>query len=212
MRDHPPLDDILIDAVHTITANWHTCMPGRVVSYDAASRTASVQPLIRAKDWQTGETFERPTVPRVPVMFPGGAGALIVWELAAGDEVLLMFASRDLSTWRSSSSGEQAEPAIERRFSLSDAICLAGFQRSSQPPAVEIRLTDDGRVRIGSPAVDLIAAVSDALGAIAGTAPWVVTGTSVSGGAVTGTAVVDPAMAATLQALKTLLDTLKVSG
>lgn len=202
MADPLDIEELLIDAVLSTSADWHTGMPGRIESYDAATRTASVLPLLRAKDWETGDTFARPVIPSVPVMFPCGGGARIVWEPVPGDEVWLMFASRDLGPWRGGGAGAEAEPRTQRRFALGDAVCYAGFDRSGLPASVEIRLTSDGKVRIGSPAVDVISTLSDVLQELIAAPTWTVPGTS---------GVASPALVAQLGILKGLLDTLKVS-
>lgn len=154
--DRPSIDEAIGAIVSARTAEWHTCLPGVVQAFDAGSGRASVAPAVGRRG-KGGKVSELPVLTGVPVLWPGGAGAEIRWELAQGDEVLLVFASADTSAWRSGTG--RVEAASSRRFALSDAMCLPLRRPSSTPPAISIVLGADGTVRIGSGDTDLVAAV-----------------------------------------------------
>ena len=89
-----------------------------------------------------------PILPDVPVVFPGGGGFALTFPVAAGDECLVVFASRCIDAWWQS--GGVGEPMEPRMHDLSDGFALVGVR--SQPhrlsPAVHTGNTqlraDDG--------------------------------------------------------------------
>ncbi|WP_432824076.1 Gp138 family membrane-puncturing spike protein [Stenotrophomonas indicatrix] len=62
--------------IATELAEVHTCVPGKIVSYDG--RSAVVQPAI-SKDLASGESLAAPQIVNVPICWPcgdaGGGGA-----------------------------------------------------------------------------------------------------------------------------------------
>jgi hypothetical protein len=83
------------------------------------------------------------------------------WPLAQGDQVWLLFGSRDISGWKSG--GEASAPRSQRRAGLSDAVALAGFAPSTGDPLIELVITPEGKVRFGSPAVDIVSILKQTL-------------------------------------------------
>ena len=96
--DDPRDADFVRDAIRDALVKLQTALPGLIVSYDAATRRADVQPSfkIRAK---SGELVRAPQIIGVPVVFPGAAAGGLTWALEAGDEVLLICAQRRLALW-----------------------------------------------------------------------------------------------------------------
>lgn len=145
--------------IATELAEVHTCVPGKIVSYDG--RSAVVQPAI-SKDLASGESLAAPQIVNVPICWPcgdaGGGEALISVPLKAGDAVLLHFSERALENWLSGNDGSPGDP---RMFDLSDAfatpVCRPGFQQAdTQNLSVEyanasIKITPSGEVRIDAP-------------------------------------------------------------
>jgi hypothetical protein len=140
-------------------AMW-TALPGIINSFDPAKMTVVVQPAVQAlvqdplgnKAWQN-----LPLCLDVPVVYPGGGGCTVTFPLAAGDECLVVFASRCIDAWwYSGGVGVQAEL---RMHDLSDGFCIPGPR--SQPrtltgiseSALQIR-ADDGSayVEVGTSA------------------------------------------------------------
>jgi len=78
-----------------------TCMPGVVVSFDTASGRSVVQPALDMVR-QDGSQVARSLLADVPVVFPGARGHGIVYQLEAGDHVLLFWSSRGLDAWKRS--------------------------------------------------------------------------------------------------------------
>lgn len=100
-------------------AEVHTCLPGKIVSYDG--KHATVQPTLD-KQLANGQTLAAPQIVKVPVCwFAADAGkALITVPLKPGDNVLLHFSERALETWLG---GSDQAPDDPRMFDLSD--CFA---------------------------------------------------------------------------------------
>ena len=71
----------------------------------------------------------------MPVVFPGGGGFALTFPVAAGDECLVVFASRCIDAWWQS--GGVGEPMEPRMHDLSDGFALIGVR--SQPAHVSRR-------------------------------------------------------------------------
>ncbi|MCH9837472.1 hypothetical protein K0U83_17545 [bacterium] len=105
----------------------HTALPGRVRSYDAATQTADVEPMIKRGVPTGGEEDEvaleaLPVLPSVPVLFPSGGQCFVTFPLAVGDPVLLVFSERDTSHYRAT--GAVADPGVPTMHGLSGAVAI----------------------------------------------------------------------------------------
>lgn len=122
------LNDQLQDAIEAVVSNVlsgvHTCLPGRIESYDESEQKANVQPLIK-KRYADGELVNLPIIVNVPVIFMRGGGALFSFPISVGDGVLLFFAERNIDLWLTK--GGVVEPPDRRKFDLSDCIALPGL-------------------------------------------------------------------------------------
>lgn len=128
--------------------------PGIVVSFDASSCTAVIQPAVgglkREQDGTTTPTT-LPVITDVPVVFPRGGFGVITFPVAAGDEVLLVFSCRPIDAWWQS--GGVQRPGFSRMHSLSDAFAVIGPASKPSVPAsistdsVEMR-SHDGAVKV----------------------------------------------------------------
>jgi len=101
-----------------ILASLHVCCPGTVVSYDADTQTATVQPGLIASG------LTAPELASVPVLLPSGST-----DPSEGDPCLLIFA--DFCTDAFLSSGSPATPPVVRSHDWSDAFALVGLKISS---------------------------------------------------------------------------------
>lgn len=131
-----------------------TALPGIVQAFDAARVTAEVQIAILGEIQRPDGTVERVPLPLLvdcPVVFPRGGGCTLTFPVRAGDECLVVFASRCIDAWWQQGG---IQPAMEPRMhDLSDGFVLVGPQ--SQPAkigaistsAVQLR-SDDGAALI----------------------------------------------------------------
>lgn len=106
-----------------------TALPGAIVSFDAEAVTAVVQPgiagVVSTQDGKT-KSVNMPVLVDVPVVFPRGGGCTLTFPVAAGDECLIVFASRAIDGW--AQSGGVQTPSDSRKHALSDAIVILGPQ------------------------------------------------------------------------------------
>lgn len=166
--DTPSMEELHIESARAATAKVHTCLPGIVVSYDATTQSATVQPAVRGKYRApgTGElvSYQMPVIANVPVAFPSAAGISITWPLAAGDPVTLVFAERSIDEWKTVG-GNDATARDVRRHDLSDAIAIPGGRPFSDAvPAGGIDATAlvmrADLIKLGSSAASVFVALS----------------------------------------------------
>ena len=124
----------------------HTCLPGKIVSWDGA--LAVVRPAMPIS-LSSGDTLAAPQIVSVPVCFPTGMGgsAMISVPLQAGDDVLLHFSEDALENWLS---GSDEAPTDPRRFDLSDC-----FASPMVRPGVGVADTANLRLICGSASMTL---------------------------------------------------------
>jgi hypothetical protein len=115
-------------------AMW-TALPGIIQSFDPVKMTCTVQAAIqvRAIDQTGAETWIQISVlVDCPVVFPSGGGFTLSFPLAAGDECLVVFASRCIDHWWEK--GGIQQQAELRMHDLSDGFVLPGVK--SQPRVI----------------------------------------------------------------------------
>jgi hypothetical protein len=125
MSDTPTLSEVLQKSIDQVLANVHTCLPGKIETYDDATGLASVQPLLKRKYTGEDESIELPVISGVPVVFSRTANAYLKLPVAAGDNVMLLFAERSIDKWLTK--GGVVEPGDPAKFSLNDAIAVPGL-------------------------------------------------------------------------------------
>jgi phage baseplate assembly protein gpV len=118
------LAELLRASAAQATRGLNTCMPGRVVSYDAGSQRASVQPLLKMRQ-PDGTEEDTPILNMVPVIWPRSGGASITLPVRSGDGCLVLFCQRSIDEFKSS--GDVTIPQDPRQFDLSDAVAIMGF-------------------------------------------------------------------------------------
>ncbi len=151
----------------------NTCLPGRVDSYDAQTRTAEVTPLVQER-YADGTLLPPPSIAGVPIVMPGGASSGLCIPIAAGDIVLLLFAQRSIDGWKSD--GGSVDPQDARMHSLADAVGIAGLFPSTTSHVdgdglllyngqAKLRL-HNGTVALGTAVVELLDQLTTALDAV----------------------------------------------
>jgi hypothetical protein len=116
----------------SLLKDTHTCLPGKVLSFDATKQTAQVQPLIQrlfVGDGAGTGWVDLPPCVDVPVQFPAGGPFVLTFPVAAGDECLLVFSERAIDFWWDR--GGVQQPSEVRMHDLSDAFAIVGV--SSKP-------------------------------------------------------------------------------
>lgn len=146
-------------------ARMWTALPGIIQSFDPVRMVCNVQPSINgvqsAGDGTTS-ALQMPMLLDCPVVFPGGGGVTLTFPLAAGDECLVVFASRCIDSWWQLG-GVQGQAEF-RMHNLSDGFVLPGVRSQPRaftvaPAGAQLR-TDDGSAYVevdsGSHAVKVI--------------------------------------------------------
>lgn len=115
----------------------HTALPGRILSYDASSNRAQVQPVGKYQV-EDGRALDYPVIANVPIQFPCGMGgkAGITFPIRAGDGCLLVFSESNLDDFLSGGESED-----NRHFDLTDAVAIPGLYSGTVASAS--RYSDD---------------------------------------------------------------------
>jgi hypothetical protein len=141
----PSLADVIRTAMEARIDTIYTALPGRILAFDRGAQTCDVRPMVeQAYHDEFGErkTTALPVITGVPVLFPGGGGTRIVWDLHGGDGCLIVFSSSSLEGWRKSDGQGFTDSGNDYHHSLNDAIVIPGLftsrdSRTALTPTVE---------------------------------------------------------------------------
>lgn len=169
-----------------------TALPGIIQAYDATRLTCAVQPTIKANVQAADGSISQMALPVLldcPVQFAGGGGVTLTLPLKAGDECLVILASRCIDSWWQLG-GVQGQ-AESRMHSLSDGFVIPGVRSlpralASVSTATAQLRSDDGLTYIDfDPAGQIVKIVAP--GGVTITTPTLtVNGQIVASGNVTG--------------------------
>lgn len=121
------LDTVVLEAMAGHQATMWTALPAIVQSYDPARGTVEAYPAMRFRQRLPDMSYawiDPPLFVDCPVVFPSGGGFTLTFPLAAGDEVLVVFASRCIDSWWDAS-GVQQQAEI-RMHDMSDGFAIPG--------------------------------------------------------------------------------------
>lgn len=108
-------DDVLGTAINEDRMSQWGNMPGRVVSFDAAKQTATIQPLFKPKF--NGTPVDMPELLEVPVRFQRAGGMAITMPIKPGALVDLRPQMRSSENYLTDGNGAASD---SRSFNLSD--------------------------------------------------------------------------------------------
>lgn len=142
------LNTALLKAMQGNQAGLWTALPCIIKSVNLANQTCEAVPAIQGRVQSRdgnppfpGATLDvvpwwwvtLPVLVDVPIVFPGGGGYTLTFPVTAGDEALVVFASRCIDAWwQSGGIGVQAE---FRMHDLSDGFAFVGVK--SAPHAID---------------------------------------------------------------------------
>lgn len=167
MRREERLDDpeeSLRLALENAQSQIWTALPSVVTAVDLSKQTVSVQPSVQgnisAPDGSS-QSVNLPLLVDVPIVWPRAGGFALTFPIAAGDEVLVVFASRCIDTWwQSGGVGVQAEV---RMHDLSDGFAVlaptsqpkklsnvssSNVQLRDEAGTTYVEITPDGKARV----------------------------------------------------------------
>lgn len=124
-----------------------TAMPAIVQSVNLAAMTCVCQIAIqgRFEDQQGNLNFVNiGVIQDCPIVFPSAGGFTITLPIKAGDEVLIVFASRCIDSWWQNG-GYANKPMEYRMHDLSDGFALPGPR--SQPRVIPAISATDAQIR-----------------------------------------------------------------
>ncbi len=120
-------EEALRVALESHQAKIWTALPGIIQSFNSAAMTCTIKPAISttARD-ATGNlrVVEIPVLLDCPVVFPSGGGCTLTFPIQAGDECLIVLASRCIDGWWSL--GDVRPQAEFRMHDLSDGFAIPG--------------------------------------------------------------------------------------
>lgn len=138
---HPDLEDVIRQAFRGMQTRLWTALPCIVERFDAARMIVDAQPAINGRAQSTkGEvsSLQMPKLLDCPVLWQGGGGATWTFPITAGDECLVIFASRCIDAWWEQG-GVKDSPDI-RMHNLSDGFAIVGLR--SLPRAFAVSTTE----------------------------------------------------------------------
>ncbi len=115
--------ELLEQAKNNAMMDVRVSMPARIVSFDPATKTASVEiglKMVNADDTQS----EYPPLVDCPCLFTRGGGFHLVHPYKAGDKGIVLFSDRCFDGWFQA--GQVAPPIDFRVHSMSDAYFIGG--------------------------------------------------------------------------------------
>lgn len=89
-------------AFEAMVSRVWTALPGVIQAVTNSGNTVEVQPAINGRIRQLDGTYKPIQMPKlvdVPICWQGGGGATWTFPIAAGDECLVVFASRCIDPW-----------------------------------------------------------------------------------------------------------------
>ncbi len=113
----------IYNAIDKKIGEVHTCVPGKIVSFDASTGLATVLPTMQFKR-PDGTRMDYPQISGVPVVIPQASGqnAVIAYPVKAGDGCLVLFSEQSIDYWMY---GQQTDTDL--KFDLTNAICIPGL-------------------------------------------------------------------------------------
>lgn len=151
------LTEVLKASFEMMISQVHTCLPGKIETYDYEYQKASVKPLIKKK-YLDGKVESLPVIVNAPVLFPRTANFSFTYPLEKDDLVLILFSERSLELYLEQ--GGEQEPGDRRKFDLSDAIVIPGLYPFSEKSKAknnddvfikyneaELKISKDGKFR-----------------------------------------------------------------
>lgn len=151
-------------AMESQQAQIWTAMPGVVAAVNLAAQTLSVQPTVQgsvASPNGAKQLVNLPLLVDVPIVWPRAGGFALTFPIAAGDEVLVVFASRCIDSWWQS--GGVGAPAEARMHDLSDGFAIlaptsqpkkltgvssTNVQLRDESGTTYVEITPDGKARV----------------------------------------------------------------
>ena len=143
-------EEVIQELIELEMLEVNTCMPARVISYDASTQTCTVQPAFK-RTTTAGVVTNRAEIEDVPVIFSRSGAFGFTIPIMVGDSVLLLFSQRSMDDWIDN--GGEVELTDFRRHDFTDAIALAGLfplsGKMSPAPATDSTEVRGDKIMLG---------------------------------------------------------------
>lgn len=125
------LSEVLLSALDRARADVHVSVVVRVVSYNAAARTATVVPLVLEEMLEDGErvAVDNIEIPDCPVQWPCGGESGITFGLDEGAECLAIYRHRSHDEIDEDTATGPVLPALAHEMSPADLVILPLYTR-----------------------------------------------------------------------------------
>ena len=114
------LDLVIGSAFSKMALGLNTCIPARVTSFDAQSRTLNAIPIPKRKFQD--EFVSMPELVGVPIVYPSSSGYELTFPISKGDEVLVVFSQRQIEALL------RLDEVETKTHDLSDGIAIPAFK------------------------------------------------------------------------------------
>lgn len=118
------------DEIDSRTADIHTAIPAKIISYDSSTSQVTVKPY---GVFMSGNySLDYPMISGVPIVMPMAVSKScgIAFPVAPGDDCLLIFSEQDISCWV-----DGKDPDISMIHALSNAVAICGLSAKQNPAA-----------------------------------------------------------------------------
>lgn len=129
-------DEMLQMAIHAMLTGCYSALPGVItrVSSDNMNQTVDVQPAYKLTQRNPDGSFgtkKMPVLLDCPIAWQGGGGMTLTFPIKAGDECLVIFASRCIDPWWAQgvdAQGNVPDTPDIRLHDLSDGFAMVGVR------------------------------------------------------------------------------------
>lgn len=125
------LDKIISEYFRLFMLELNFALPAVVEAVDVGKQTVDVRPTLM-KRYEDGRNVSRAIIRNVQFQFPRGGDSYVTLPIKPGDEGIIIFSGRDLSSWKESGGLQPLHST--RLLDYNDAVFIAGV--SSYPRAV----------------------------------------------------------------------------
>lgn len=125
------LDKIISEYFRLFMLDMNFALPAVVESVNPSKQTVDVRPTLM-KRYSDGRNVQRSIIKNVQFQFPRGGDSYVTLPIKPGDEGILIFAGRDISSWKISGGTQPLHST--RMLDYNDAIFIPGV--SSFPKSV----------------------------------------------------------------------------
>jgi|WetSurMetagenome_2_1015567.scaffolds.fasta_scaffold29379_5 hypothetical protein len=136
----PDLNTTLDNLKKEIFSTLNCCQIGKIKSVDTSAGTVQINLQIK-RVAQDGTSTAIPVLTDCPYFVLQGGGAYIDMPIKVDDYCIVLFSDRDIDNWWKS--GNQTDPATNRKHHLSDGIAIVGIA-----PKTGVLKSDGSLVRV----------------------------------------------------------------